>query len=313
MKKNLYIKLGVLLFLSCSKEVEIKIPKHKSQLVVNCLFQPEKTFTLTLGESKTILDDTDSVFIDDALVILSQNDKIIDTLIWQEKNYTSSIQSIIEANYQLQIEHQGKLLQASDFIPSKPEIQNVFYRDSVYVGDTGDQTGYFSQLSISIVDQPKVDNFYELILFFVEKNCPAQNTSDNFLCFQTATPDTQNNDPVILNSSLINNYYAKSLLFSDQLFNGTSYTLKLNFRTPSAFFYESNTLNEFDYILKFRNVSKHYYQYRNNLFIHLNNQESDVWDGTGEPISVYSNVTNGLGIFAGYNEVIDTLQKRFPQ
>ena len=253
------------------------------------------------------------MYIDNAGVVLLQHGKIIDSLIWQGENYTSSVQGNVGETYKLQIEHQNGLLEASDLIPGKPKIDHVFYQDSLYVGDTGDQTGYFSQLSISIEDEPNIENFYEIVLFFIEKNCPKINTPDNFYCFEMATPDSENNDPVILNSALIDNYYADSILFTDELFDGRVYHLKLNFRTPTAFFYEDNRLNEFDYILKFRHVSKHYYHYRNKLYKHLNNQESDLWDGTGEPISVYTNVTNGLGIFAGYSEVIDTLKSIPPQ
>ena len=41
--------------------------------------------------------------------------------------------------------------------------------------------------------------------------------------------------------------------------------------------------------------------------LHFENQIGDIWDGTGNPVNLYSNVENGYGIFAGYSENTDTV------
>ena len=309
--------LGMVFFMlsSCTKEVQVAFPEHEPQLVVNSLFSPYNTISIALGKSKAILDDSEQLPIKDAQILLYENNTKIDSLVWQEETqtFTSNYTAVEGKSYSFALNHNNILLQARDHIPALPVVENSFYKDSIYIGDVGDYAGYFSQLSFTIIDDPNVENFYELVLYFVDKNCPWFGTEDEDFCYSISIPDTLNNDPVILSSTLIDNYYTNTLLFDDNLFNGDTYDLKFNFVTPSSFFIEESTPSDLHYVLKFRKVSKHYYLFKNNFFTHLNNQESDLWDGTGEPISVYSNISNGLGIFAGYNEVIDTIQKQLPQ
>ena len=108
--------------------MHIEISKHEPQLVINCLFKPDATFNITLGKSKSILDDTDQLYIDNAGVVLLQHGKIIDSLIWQGENYTSSVQGNVGETYKLQIEHQNGLLEASDLILVNPKLIMFFIR-----------------------------------------------------------------------------------------------------------------------------------------------------------------------------------------
>jgi hypothetical protein len=71
-----------------------------------------------------------------------------------------------------------------------------------------------------------------------------------------------------------------------------------------------NSGEDIHFILRFRAVSKNYYQFKNDFHQHLESGYYDIWDGTGEVVRLNGNIQNGYGIFAGYSEVIDTLQKR---
>ena len=310
MKKHLLIGLVFLGCWQCTKEVNTPFPNHRPQLVVNALFQPDSLFFVSLGESRSILDDRSLSPITDATVKLYKNNESIDTLIWEGDGYRSSAKGIANTPYQLNITYKEQQLNAKDLLPSSPQLKNIFYQDSVYFGGEGE---YYSQLNLEIKNNLKEKSFYEIVLYFIKEHTKEEVISRLIFnwnpFFSNAFFDDINNDHLILSEGLLE-YYPSSIVFSNSNFIKDNQSLKINFRPFSSTFFDNNTDRKTYLILKFRQVSEHYYRYKRNLYIHINNQESDVWDGTGEPISVYSNIENGLGIFAGYNEVIDTVQKR---
>ena len=312
MKNNLYLRLGLFPFiLSCTKEINIQLPEHRPQLVVNGLFQPDSLIGVTLGKSKSLLDDTPAQPITNASILLYENSEKIDSLVWHNNKYRSKVYPNPNTNYRLLVYHQDDTLSTGDILPSLPLYSNVSHKDSLYFGGEGE---FFNQLSLTIIDNPKEDNFYELTILTHKKHSQEEAEEQSQTIFNrfVSIPyfDENNNDYIIQSEGLLN-YYPETLLFSDKHFSSSEQELNINYRLSYLSFYDNHQDRAVSLILKLRAVSSHYYHYKRNLTIHLNNQESDVWDGTGEPISVYSNVTNGLGIFAGYNEVIDTLQKRF--
>ena len=314
--KNLFsLGLGVAILFSCTKEVQVAFPEHEPQLVINSLFSPDKAINVTLGESKAILDDSDRLPIKDAQIVLHQGNVQIDSLVWQEetRTYKSTIKALEGNVYGFQLNYKDNFLRAKDHIPRTPLFENSVIIDSVYFGGEGE---FFNQLTITLIDNPDEENFYELVLLYYKKHSQeeAEEESQSFFNDFTSSVsyDVNNNDPIILSEGLLP-YYPETLLFTDKNFSHTRQTLKLNYDLFNLSFYDNNTDREISVILKLRSVSSNYYTYKKNQIIHLNNQESDLWEGTGEPISVYSNISNGLGIFAGYNEVIDTIQKQLPQ
>jgi len=310
MKKHLLIGLVFLGSWQCTKEVTVPFPSHSPQLVVNALFQSDSLLYVTLGESRSLLDDRFLSPITDATVKLYQDNDSIDVLIWEGDSYRSSAKGIANTPYQLNITYKEQQLSAKDLLPSTPQLKNIFYQDSVYFGGEGE---YYSQLNLEVKNNLKEKSFYEIVLYFKKEHIKEEVINQQIFNWNpfisNAFFDDVNNDHIILTEGLLE-YYPPSILFSNSNFIKENQSLKINFRPFRSTFFDSNTDRKTYLILKFRQVSEHYYRYKRNLYIHLNNQENDIWDGTGEPITVYSNIENGLGIFAGFNEVIDTVQKR---
>jgi hypothetical protein len=50
---------------------------------------------------------------------------------------------------------------------------------------------------------------------------------------------------------------------------------------------------DIDYILELRSISKEFYAYKKRLIRHVENQCSDIWDGMGNPLPMYSNIEMG--------------------
>ena len=296
--------------IQCTKEVPIQLPEHSSQLVINGLFQSDSLLRDALGKSRSLLDDSPPQPVTNASLLLYENNEKIDSLYWQDNAYRSKIYPHPNVHYRLVIYHKGDTLRTSDLLPSLPLYSHVSHKDSLYFGGEGE---WFNQLSLTIIDNPNEDNFYELTILTHKEHSQEEAEEESQSIFNDfiSTPlyDENNNDYVLQSDGLLN-YYPETLLFSDKHFSSPQQELNINYKPRNLSFYDNHPDRAVSILLKLRAVSAHYYRYKHNLFLHYNNQESDLWDGTGEPISVYTNVTNGLGIFAGYSEVIDTLTKK---
>ena len=275
--------LLLILFTNCEKEVEIDLPKHQPELVLNCLFSQDAVFKVHLSKTAPILNDF-PVIVREAIVQLYENELFIEELTFDGNIYTSTILPKTNKNYHIKVNTpEFENITAYDYTPSKPNLISVAFNENAYTDEEGYEMG---QLTIEFKDNPNKKNYYEIVFFVKDNNS-----------FFTPYYDEKNNDPVLLNEEILA-YEPESLMFSDELFNGTAYTLKIN----SGNLFDSNDEpSELNFI--FRHITENYYKYKKRLILHKYNQEHDVWDGVGEPISMYTNIENGYGIFAGYSEI----------
>lgn len=114
---------------------------------------------------------------------------------------------------------------------------------------------------------------------------------------------TFSSDPVIKSEGLMD-YEPNSILLSDELINGKSYKLKINYAPP----FRPDEPN-YKLIIQLRSVSEQYYKYSKSLSIHKFYQESSIWNGMGTPVPMSSNIEGGYGIFAAYSVTTDTIFK----
>jgi hypothetical protein len=104
------------------------------------------------------------------------------------------------------------------------------------------------------------------------------------------------NNPAITQNSEKDPILLPTMLFTDETFKDS--TIVLHIFTDVS---DNPTI-------LLRNVSYNYYQYKRNLYQHINNQNTsryDIYDVfKGDPMDLYSNVKNGLGIFAAYSQTL---------
>ena len=285
---------------SCTKDISLNFPRQKDLLVVNAILNTDSLIRLTLNKSQFVLENN-KTGIFDARVVLFENNQILDTLIPKDSTYFSKYKPKPLTPYKIQIQHPDFQtdITAEDILPELPEFSNIHFEDSLYFGGEG---RFFSQISIEIQDDPHQENFYELLLYLIKE-------SDSFPYFDQSELyfDPVKNDRILLQESNLD-FSEKNLLFSDQEFIENRHLFKINFRPFSYSFFNPN--NRIYLIAKIRNVSKSYFNFKKQLRHHIEGGFYDIWDGTGEAIRLNGNIQNGYGIFAGYSEVIDTLQKR---
>ena len=62
-----------MLYVSCQKELEINYPDIEPKLVVNCLFTPDSTFSVRVGQMLSLNDTVTSFIINDAQCKIWEN------------------------------------------------------------------------------------------------------------------------------------------------------------------------------------------------------------------------------------------------
>jgi hypothetical protein len=263
---------------SCKKVIDIELPATDPKIVVNSFFTENSRIKVHLSKSIGILENIIPECTD-ATVILRENNIIIDTLYCQSGYYYSHILAEINKNYALEIVTPGMgPVFCEDLIPEKTLLQSYVCTDSVLI----DEDGFIiNELKLDFEDSSG-PSFYEVELsakYVIDNN----GTSIWFM---------KNSDPIITSTGLLD-YNPKTLIFADKMFNGKHCSVKIYFATQAYA----------DYNLKitFRSVSESYYKYKERQFAYLFSLENDIFSGMSEPINLYSNITGGYGIFAGFS------------
>jgi hypothetical protein len=292
----------VFIFISCSKEIEIKIPDQKPAIVVYSTIVP---FTLPQPKSLSIeikktahIFDTSNYIVENALVKLFKNNTLIDTIKYSPstKIYPLNITPKAYENYSVIIEtDHSRPLKAITTIPEKVQIIDTTVTPIAYFDETG---SVFSEVNITFKDPGNSKNFYELAL------------SD--IAFSYDNPDRfyeiSTNDNIITSES----YYPslirfdvnkpKYLLFTDDAINGREHTVNIYYTPPQKIREDDNRYISNHYItIHLRNVTEEYYKFKTTLIQQSYNKQEDILYGMGEPLNIYSNIENGYGLFTGFN------------
>ncbi len=305
MKKNtynnpllhfLFYTLFLFIFLasnSCTREVTIDIPEHAPKPVLNCLFANDSIFKVHPGMSSSILGEP-LLITDGEEIKLYGNNTFLESLIWENGAYVSSTTAQANVQYQIEWEKDGNKITSSDYIPEPSPIESASYRDSAGIDEFGDK---YSECTIVFTDNPQQTNYYEISLLI-------NYTRDGEII--PYRPSVFSSDPIVKAEGL-DEFEPLSIIFSDEMINGNTYELKLNYFT-----YILDENSQYSLIVKFRSVTENYYNYSKSLLKHRFYQESNIWNGFGSPVPMFTNIEGGYGIFAGYAVDIDTINQLAP-
>lgn len=302
-KKIFVILISLILFIfSCQKELEIEYPEIEPRLVVNCLFSPDSLFKVRIGQLLSVNDSISTFIIEDAECEIWEDGIFAENLQYTTDGFYVSETLVPEVGkaYTLNVRH----LDFPDVIATDTVPERVSVSDAYFVLNTLYEPlneSYFHDINIRFQDNIATNDFYELKLLVKRGNTDDEDTQINSLLF------TKTNDLTLLNTGLIE-YEPASIPFTDKLFNGQNYFLSAYYTLPfAAYSDEGVSYNTHDLIVHFNSVSYQYYQYSRKMIIHIRNQESDIFEGIGDPVQMYSNIEKGYGIFAAYCPYIDTL------
>jgi len=278
--RNLFVFVIISFFIvSCSTEVGIEWKDESQKYVVNCLLNPDEPVKLFTFKTSPVLDDT-TFFADDLDVEIYKNEN----LAWSGSGtghgeYPIPVYAEAGAKFKIIMKDKnGLTISAEDSVPQHIYISNATYLFPVYEDIYGSK---FGKVSLSFQDDAKVKNYYEIVILGKDSNI---NQTFN-ITSRIITLDSEHDSN-----------FPGTIFFTDELFNGQQ--LDLNIFV--------NSYNKPIIVLK--NVSHTYYEYRKSLEAHFFNQNVDrenIYElFKGDPVELYSNITNGLGIFAAYTQDI---------
>jgi len=279
--KNIFLISVVLLFLSsCQKEFEVDNSNYRSKLVLNNLFQQNSPFEIVVSKSVNVYNTTLPSYLSTATVKLYIDNIFAETLTpFGLGYYNATTIPTPGKTYKVVVSNPGfEDIEAENTLPNPVKITNWSYIDSTSKNNNGD---YFGELSFTIID-PTEENSYLLSFQFYDV------VTQQYLYLASFESDDQS-----LNQNLAKRLQNGEYLFTDNLFNGKQKSFLL--RIPSGYYQ-----NKPDYLLKLYSVSKAAY------FYSYSKPESNGFTSSKTP--VYSNVKNGLGIFAGRSLDVDTIR-----
>ena len=313
----------VLLLTGCTKEVDLPFPTTGRQVVLNGILHPDSTIRITLTETIPLDETADFPVITTASVVLYEDDRLVDTLDFQKDEYTLNYFPLSGKRYTIEATAEGYLqVKASDLIPQTPLITACYKSQRWFpyhnialqatIQDHAEKTNYW--LSI-IIDQYKQLDSIRCTDINDARTC-SFNDSSVVVTSKLSYIYSNSTIPDVFNSFIDNTLngvrsFESFVRIEDNAITSPSTTLEL---TGNSYYFSniSKIDDSQSIILEAVSASPHYDRYlKSSVTYYLNNsfgQENDQPGLFTEPTRIYSNVENGLGIFAAYNSVSINLE-----
>ena len=292
--KNLFLYtsfLTLLLASSCTKEIEFDSQDIAPRIVVNSLFTNDSIWSAHISRSRGILDTTTYTSIDNATVNIFDGNSNLVTELTHEGNgfYTSPNGTMPEPNqsYTIEVIANGYTpVSATNSIPTEVPIYEI---DTVSSTNSDGQT--ILETTINFQDPPGTSNFY--MVEVLVKGTWIDEWENDTINFREPLPISCED----LNIETVNSFNAggfentyEFIMLKDENFDGQNYSL-----TFSVINYAE--LKDLDLFGEIRlvNTSEAYFNYLKSF----NMYQRAINNPFATPVQVYSNVNDGMGIFAG--------------
>jgi hypothetical protein len=294
--KGLIFLIFILLELSsCRELVQNEFPEFKPIPTINSILVVDSIIKVHVSLAGK-LDTNKLELINNAEVLLYVDGAYKETLIsFDEGMYLSS--TVVEPlkTYHCEVSIPGyQTVSCSDALP-KPAIIS----DILHINKAGkDQEGLtYPAIKFTFKNNPAEKQYFEVVIRLIEYG--HERSAD----LETIT------DLLILNEGL------PRALFSNNLINDSIYTMTINYSTGSAGSSNGGSIhtNLYPLILEVRTVSYNYYQYVRQLYLYEKGRYPEFLTGSITAFPLYSNITGGYGIFAGYSSIkSDTIYPQLP-
>lgn len=271
---------------ACETVVQLDVPHKENQLVVNSFFHPDSTFGLSLSQSQFVLDSGEFEKVTGATAILmdGQDNKLTTMQEHESGIYLSDLKPKPGNTYRIKVSKSGfTSASATDKVPEDSA------RMTKYQVKRNPNSPRSIRLSIWIDDSENKD-YYQLygmekVTLFGEEIDTTTYEEEMFFA---------SDDPIFGDQSNTGRIF----FFDDALFNGKTHKINLDTSvgstqcTPEADICDQ----EVEVTLYIRKISEAYFKY-----LRTSDLQNDLSDNPfAEPVPVFDNIENGLGIFGGY-------------
>ncbi len=294
MLKRIIFLVLIIAIISCESVVDIDLPKEAPKIVVNSFITPDSLVKINLSKSFGIFEELDvsyefisptnknNIFIENAKIQLFDGSEVKNNFEYQGKgNYKlSDFKLDYDKEYKIVINAENyKTVSAVDKIPLPILI------DSVKATKSSDS--FVNNLEIFFEDKSKIKNYY--LLFILKKR---NYTIGDKIINETSVVYIYSNDLVFNNhfpfSDNDHKFFGQEAFFSDEIFDGKHYGLKVGVH------------NKLPLKIVLLSISESMYKY----FKSKKAQNDSKDNPFSEPVPVFNNIENGIGIFAGYSSSV---------
>lgn len=285
---------------ACEKVIEPKnLPQQDPRMVLNSIVNSGENIRVNLSVSRSVLSGKDYKYIDNGACELYEDDVYIENLTHTVKgNYVSLLTAKPGRKYSVKASAAGypgvsagtTLL--PDIIMSAIErydtVNSVYYLNHLSGGSPFlDGT---TKYTFKITDDLSRKNYYSIepvVLFFDKTGKAIIDTN-----FKATISDLGDSGP------LGNGVTSANSLDIDDLTLVNGKEIQVNIGVSIGYgFYNTGDVDSIEVFLKVHNLSDDLYKYKETI----NKQYYLGPNLFAEPVLVYSNVSNGMGIFAGDN------------
>ena len=302
---------------SCNQEADLPFPTAGRQVVLNGILNPDSTIRITLTETIPLDETQNFPTVNNAAVVLYEDERIVDTLVFQQDEYSSDYYPQVGKQYTVEAQVPGyEVVRASDRVPSPPVFEVCYQRD------TADRYTPASAIINVSIDNPgqKAHSYWLDITSIkydgrvceaIEDSLVCDNGSPVFFRPKTEWYRSFSTLPDPFNSYIDNiaggvRAYNEYIRLNSEATTSETITLDIASPTPYNYLVSYPALHDsLSYSLNVINASEVYDRYlKSSLIYYLafeyGNPDDQRPDPFAEPIEIYSNVENGTGIFAAY-------------
>jgi hypothetical protein len=301
--------IGLLAVLAaCEKNVTIDIPQRAPRLVLDGQLGKGQPFQISVGKSRGILQPLnynlsleDNYVVKDARPIVFENNTPIDTLVFSPSDYRyKTIRNKIVRDgftYTLKVTAPNfEQAEATTIVPSQSQIASVTRVANARKNADGN---FMDQITIKLNDPSEVNHYQ--ISFFAAANFGG--TGYPITCLSSTDKDLEsigdNTDPTATD----NCFDGSQLLMKDVNFNGGTKVLTVYIESSQLMNNSSGGMIHRPFVKVYRITADHFKYIKS-----LNTFENTAGNPFAEPVNVYSNISNGYGLFSAYTMAVDTLR-----
>lgn len=304
MNKFRYFFILTVFFTSigCESPVEVDFEDEENDLVVYSLFSSDEPNILThfdveIYSTKSVFENDDPVFVEDANVKLKVSDDNEETLsltnVFEHLIYRADKKPEEGKYYDLCVEKLGfKTVKSRSFVPKGVNILELNYdnitgkADKVYPGFNE----YNFNVNFEIEDPEDSKNYYHLLVWYMR---PFTQPDWDLDYFSVGFDDVDIlKEPGITIINEANDFYGAHI--KDDNFNGErkSFDFNMKFLLDERLGPEDVNIE-----VELRTVSEDYYRFHQEAH-RLSKAGSNPF--LNDPGTISNNIENGFGIFAGY-------------
>lgn len=292
--------LGFTLFslISCEKTIEIDLGEAETIIVVNSVLDTDSLISVSLSRSRHILDNADITSVNDAVIQLFENGDFIENLFHRGNGiYLSSIKPKSLSKYKIIATHPllNDVSAETDVLKPVPiisidtvltfdEYNNEVYNVSLRFKDPAGEKNYYA---IAVYNRLTIDEWDSSIISYDTVYIDESTYEIHITYGAYVEREYYERVWINYNDVIVEAFSGGKILFSDDIINGELYTMRLSFSRWNL--RGDKNMLYFDLI----SLSEPLYKY----YVSLGNHFWNQGDPFAEPVVVYTNINNGVGVF----------------